>query len=549
MKNNNNDNSKRGRKKAPKGKLIDHTYYDYSTRELSEVLPNNDDSDEKPKGRVTFPMKLHAIMSNPNYHHIIRWMPHGRSWKILNSNLLASVVCTENFNHSSHDSFNRSVNGWGFKRLMSPGPDHKSYYHELFLRGRPELTLAMERLQRPGKRIPDPAGEPNFYDIAKSFPLPPDPSLPSDPNVDTASIHDQPNFGHENQESFRGGKASSQHDVISTVDSPRKRSLEPPKLHEIRGSHRQETHIEPFTQTPILHQYHSDQHVTKRQHHERHSYPLDGYCNPPPGHQPQYFHRHYPPHPYPFTNSPYGYANNAHFQNPYASPERHYHQHSHFRAVHPQDYQSHGASHSDGGYYGYYNQQQWQHQGHHDSYGNHGTPDKIGGTIAAGQYNPAMSGNYHDRDGWNRMSCDQFQFSTNQGTYNTEAIQNGATSAASSCYGVQPYESSFRDSGKESLDEHFEPKPTKYIISAQGLQPVKENNATGAQLDEQKPPAISNRFATAETSPFTDKCNSKDRTNSVSEMYELLRDSGSRAFSAEGLQQPEGNDTADGSSC
>ena len=114
MNNNNNDKSKRGRKKAPKGTLIDHTYYDYSTRELSELLPEHD-SDEKPKGRVTFPVKLHAIVSSPNYQHIIRWMPHGRSWKILDNNLLARVVCPENFNHSSHDSFNRSVNGWGFK--------------------------------------------------------------------------------------------------------------------------------------------------------------------------------------------------------------------------------------------------------------------------------------------------------------------------------------------------------------------------------------------------------------------------------------------------
>lgn len=113
---NDNAKSKGGmKKKASKGTLIDHTYYDFSTRELSELLPDEADSDEKPIGRVTFPMKLHAILSGPNYQHIIRWMPHGRSWKILDNDMLASVVCPENFNHSSYDSFNRSVNGWGFK--------------------------------------------------------------------------------------------------------------------------------------------------------------------------------------------------------------------------------------------------------------------------------------------------------------------------------------------------------------------------------------------------------------------------------------------------
>jgi hypothetical protein len=42
-------------------------------------------------------------------------MPHGRSWNIYDKDLLASVVCKEHFNHDKFDSFNRSVNGWGFK--------------------------------------------------------------------------------------------------------------------------------------------------------------------------------------------------------------------------------------------------------------------------------------------------------------------------------------------------------------------------------------------------------------------------------------------------
>ena len=45
------------------------------------------------------------------------------------------------------------------QRLMREGPDHKSYYHECFLRGRPDLTKFMTRLVNPGKRLPDPKGE------------------------------------------------------------------------------------------------------------------------------------------------------------------------------------------------------------------------------------------------------------------------------------------------------------------------------------------------------------------------------------------------------
>ena len=109
------DDRKR-KKSSTKSSQVDHTYYDYSTRDLSEVLPSEStrNANYKQKGRVTFPMKLHAIISNPKYKHIINWMPHGRCWKILNKELLASVVCRENFNHENFDSFNRSVNGWGF---------------------------------------------------------------------------------------------------------------------------------------------------------------------------------------------------------------------------------------------------------------------------------------------------------------------------------------------------------------------------------------------------------------------------------------------------
>jgi hypothetical protein len=98
---------KKRRRKTGKSVIVDHTYSDYSTYELS--------ISEKRKGRVTFPMKLHAIISNPEYQHIICWMPHGRSWKIIDKDKLASVVCYENFNHDSFGSFTRSVNGWGFK--------------------------------------------------------------------------------------------------------------------------------------------------------------------------------------------------------------------------------------------------------------------------------------------------------------------------------------------------------------------------------------------------------------------------------------------------
>ena len=68
------------RKKAKKVKesIIDHTYRDYSQVEAPE---DEEDIKSDKKGRPdfsrtfqSFPAKLHAILSNPNYQHIIRWM-------------------------------------------------------------------------------------------------------------------------------------------------------------------------------------------------------------------------------------------------------------------------------------------------------------------------------------------------------------------------------------------------------------------------------------------------------------------------------------------
>lgn len=304
---------------------------------------------------------------------------------------------------------------------MKHGLDHKSYYHELFLRGRPELTAAMVRLDRPGKRIPDPEGEPNFYRIAELYPLPLDPALPADPgDVLVASNHDSENFINEDAEAFDNRKKSS---AASHGDSPCKGSL--------RSNHEspcQMASTAPYAQAPTLHHDHPDQHMRKRQRHERHSYPPYGYFNHP-GHQPEYYHGHYSPHPYALNNSPYGYNANyphPHFQNPYTSPERHhYHQHNHLGSMHPQAYPSHEASQGNNSGYNGYNQHPWP-QGYHNSYGNY-SAFKRGSTAAAGP----RPGDYQDQNVWNNEHV------MNQSIDYTETI--------SACDGSQTYKSSLGD--------------------------------------------------------------------------------------------------------
>ncbi|KAL7538574.1 hypothetical protein ACHAXR_009196 [Thalassiosira sp. AJA248-18] len=193
-------------KKEIKKSFVDHTYTNYSQARISDLVDAYDGTKEQ-----LFPSKLHKILSTHEYAHIISWRPHGRAWAVENKSLFCSVILPKHFNHNEFDSFNRSVNGWGFKvcresniskcftsivvplsepdainyiyviqRLLRDGPDKNSYYHELFLRNRPELTYAMTRLIRPGKRLPNIACEPDFYGISRNYPLPAPATAPSE---------------------------------------------------------------------------------------------------------------------------------------------------------------------------------------------------------------------------------------------------------------------------------------------------------------------------------------------------------------------------------
>jgi hypothetical protein len=100
-----------------------------SYRDFSQVPPkptNPSTGNKEP----TFPMKLHMILSNPAYEHIISWLPHGRSWRIHQQKAFEQRVIPLFFRHGRYSSFARQVNGWGFIRI-SHGRDFGSYYHEV----------------------------------------------------------------------------------------------------------------------------------------------------------------------------------------------------------------------------------------------------------------------------------------------------------------------------------------------------------------------------------------------------------------------------------
>jgi hypothetical protein len=85
----------------------------------SEIDVNNRKDQSK---EPTFPVKLHGILSNPEYESVISFLPHGRSWRIHDQKRFEDEILPKYFRHGRFSSFTRQVNGWGFQRIRYVEP-------------------------------------------------------------------------------------------------------------------------------------------------------------------------------------------------------------------------------------------------------------------------------------------------------------------------------------------------------------------------------------------------------------------------------------------
>lgn len=103
-----------------------------------------------PRGGVTepFPAKLYEMIKDAQSEgqdHVISWQVHGRSFIIHDYDTFARELLPRYYKLTKLSSFKRQMNLYGFRRGIA-GPDNGCYYHELFLRGRPDLAIIMRRL-------------------------------------------------------------------------------------------------------------------------------------------------------------------------------------------------------------------------------------------------------------------------------------------------------------------------------------------------------------------------------------------------------------------
>jgi hypothetical protein len=66
---------------------------------------------------LPFPVKLHAILSHPQFEDCIEWLPHGRSWRVVDGTKFEHEVIHKFFRSGKLTSFMRQV-GLGFKVLI-----------------------------------------------------------------------------------------------------------------------------------------------------------------------------------------------------------------------------------------------------------------------------------------------------------------------------------------------------------------------------------------------------------------------------------------------
>lgn len=149
-----------------------------------------------PRGgvKVPFPRKLHDLLTHNLHSDIISWATHGRCFIVHKPNDFVKKVMPKYFSQSKLTSFQRQLNLYGFVRLLGKGPDKGGYFHEMFLRGKPNLSsnITRMRIKGPESRVsPDPEKEPR---LSSMKPIPD--TETADVQSTSTSHHDETDDSH-----------------------------------------------------------------------------------------------------------------------------------------------------------------------------------------------------------------------------------------------------------------------------------------------------------------------------------------------------------------
>eukprot|EP00536_Pseudo-nitzschia_multiseries_P007429 jgi/Psemu1/118526/gw1.175.27.1 len=95
-----------------------------------------------------FPEKLHRLLvevEGAGRADVISFVANGRAFAIHKADIFFKEIVPLYFRQSRLSSFKRQLNLYGFE-LINTGPARGGYYHELFVKERPELCRQMRRV-------------------------------------------------------------------------------------------------------------------------------------------------------------------------------------------------------------------------------------------------------------------------------------------------------------------------------------------------------------------------------------------------------------------
>eukprot|EP00580_Thalassiosira_gravida_P020937 CAMPEP_0201676184 /NCGR_PEP_ID=MMETSP0494-20130426/41246_1 /ASSEMBLY_ACC=CAM_ASM_000839 /TAXON_ID=420259 /ORGANISM="Thalassiosira gravida, Strain GMp14c1" /LENGTH=353 /DNA_ID=CAMNT_0048158835 /DNA_START=5 /DNA_END=1066 /DNA_ORIENTATION=- len=148
---------------------------------LSNILQYPRASPRKNKPRPVedlFPSKLYHVLEKVETLGLsaaVSWQPHGRAFLIKDRDLFMTDVVPRSFKAKKIRSFQRQCHLWGFHRI-STGRDAGSWWHESFIRGRPQELKHITRTRIKGLSSSLLNINPNFYeddeDKCEKAPLP-----------------------------------------------------------------------------------------------------------------------------------------------------------------------------------------------------------------------------------------------------------------------------------------------------------------------------------------------------------------------------------------
>lgn len=149
---------------------VDDPYVD-----VSDIQDNStaDPAQRKARGGVQtpFPEKLYAMLKEMEAQgktDIVSFYSHGRAFGVHDPDRFVEDIMPKYFKMGKWNSFARQLNLYGFVRITT-GPDAGGYYHELFLKGRPNLCQHMRRvgvpqgMDRRKNKTKSQASDPDFY--------------------------------------------------------------------------------------------------------------------------------------------------------------------------------------------------------------------------------------------------------------------------------------------------------------------------------------------------------------------------------------------------